>query len=199
MKVGEVLPGSPAEVAGLRPGDQIVAIDGRNLENLRPFYEAIIVGRKEVVELTVEHPGSAAGQRLLRLVVRGGRRVPERTSLTFSQTHVPTYAMTTRESRVIATRRRSHLRAGTMAKSYSKSGAFAYVETFGIQCARIEAFWADCRFGTYLRTLPAKSWYTSPREPICLAALNQNLARVVFRLIQRSRTLLLFETPASRL
>jgi hypothetical protein len=36
------------------------------------------VGRKEVVELTVEQPGSAAGQRLLRLVVRGGR-VPERT------------------------------------------------------------------------------------------------------------------------
>lgn len=165
MKVGEVLPGSPAEVAGLRPGDpgdQIVAIDGRNLENLRPLYEAIIGGRKEVVELTVEQLGSAAGQRLLRLVVRGGRRVPERTSLTFSQTHVPTYAMTTRESRVIATRR-SHLRAGTMAKSYSKSGAFAYVETFGIQCARIGAFWADCRLGTYLRTLPAKSG-TPPLE-----------------------------------
>jgi hypothetical protein len=79
IKVGEVLRGSPAELAGLRPGDQIVAIDGWNLENLRPFYEAFIVGRKEVVELTVEQPGSAAGQRLLRLVVRGGRRVPERT------------------------------------------------------------------------------------------------------------------------
>jgi phosphoserine phosphatase RsbU/P len=78
MKVGEVLHGSSAELAGLRPGDQIVAIDGRNLENLRPFYEAIIVGRKEVVELTVEQPGSAAGQRLVRLVVGGGRRVPER-------------------------------------------------------------------------------------------------------------------------
>jgi predicted metalloprotease with PDZ domain len=79
MKVGKVLPGTPAELAGLRPADQIVAIDGRNLNNLRPFYEAIIVGRKEVVELTVEQPGSAAGQRLLRLVVRGERRVPERT------------------------------------------------------------------------------------------------------------------------
>jgi membrane-associated protease RseP (regulator of RpoE activity) len=79
MKVGEVLPGSPAELAGLRPGDQIVAVDGRNLENLRPFYETIIVGRKEVVELTVEQPGSAAGQRRLRLVVRGGTRVPGRT------------------------------------------------------------------------------------------------------------------------
>jgi C-terminal processing protease CtpA/Prc len=64
MKVGEVLPGSPAELAGLRSGDQIVAIDGRNLEHLRPFYEAIIVGRKEAVELTVEQPESAAGQRV---------------------------------------------------------------------------------------------------------------------------------------
>jgi C-terminal processing protease CtpA/Prc len=77
--LGEVLPGSPAELAGLRPGDQIVAVDGRNLENLRPFYETIIVGRKEVVELTVEQPGSATGQRRLRLVVRGGTRVPGRT------------------------------------------------------------------------------------------------------------------------
>jgi PDZ domain len=74
MKVG-----SPAALAELRPGDQIVALDGRNLENLRPFYEAIIAGRKEVVELTVEQPGSATGQRLLRLVVRGGRGAPERT------------------------------------------------------------------------------------------------------------------------
>jgi len=79
MKLGEVLPGSPAEQAGLRPGDRIVAIDGHSLNNLRPFYDSIIVGRKEVIELTVEQPGSAPGQRLLRLVVKGGRRVPKRT------------------------------------------------------------------------------------------------------------------------
>jgi sigma-B regulation protein RsbU (phosphoserine phosphatase) len=78
MKVGEVLPGSPADQAGLRSGDRIVAIDGQRLSNLRPFYDAIIVGRKQVIELTVEQPGSA-GQRQLRLVVSGGKRVPKRT------------------------------------------------------------------------------------------------------------------------
>src|SRR6266542_3182405 len=58
MKVHAVLPGSPAEQAGLRPGDRIVAIDGQKLENLRPFYEAIVVGHNDVVELTVEQPSS---------------------------------------------------------------------------------------------------------------------------------------------
>jgi hypothetical protein len=79
MKVGEVLPDSPADRAGLRPNDQIVAIDGQSLENLRPFYEAIIVGQNEVVELTVQRPGSLAERRVLRLMVHGGRQVPERT------------------------------------------------------------------------------------------------------------------------
>jgi len=79
MKVGEVLPGSPADQAGLRPGDRIVAIDGKKLNNLRPFYDAIIAGHKEVIELTVEQPGSAAGLRQLQLVVNGGKRVPQRT------------------------------------------------------------------------------------------------------------------------
>lgn len=74
MKVGEVFPGSPADRAGLRPGDRIVAIDGQNLKNLRPFYEAIVVGQKEAIELTVEQPESASGQRQLRLVVGGGKR-----------------------------------------------------------------------------------------------------------------------------
>src|SRR5215467_5306198 len=79
MQVGEVFPGSPADKAGLRPGDRIIAIDGHPLADLRPFYQAIIIGHKDVVELTVEQPGSAAGQRQIRLVVGGGKRVPPRT------------------------------------------------------------------------------------------------------------------------
>ncbi|HKU28449.1 MAG TPA: PDZ domain-containing protein, partial [Candidatus Sulfotelmatobacter sp.] len=77
MQVGEVLPGSPAEQSGLHSGDRIVAIDGQILTNLRPFYEAIIAGHKNSVELTVEEPGLPAGQRQLQLIVAGGRRVPE--------------------------------------------------------------------------------------------------------------------------
>ena len=79
MQVGEVFPGSPADKAGLRPGDRIIAIDGHPLADLRPFYQAIIIGHKDAVELAVEQPGSAAGQRQIRLVVGGGKRVPPRT------------------------------------------------------------------------------------------------------------------------
>src|SRR5215469_4474913 len=79
MQVGHVFPGSPAEKAGLRPGDRIIAIDGQPLADLRPFYQAIIIGHQNVVELTVERTASAAEQRQIRLVVGGGRRVPPRT------------------------------------------------------------------------------------------------------------------------
>jgi C-terminal processing protease CtpA/Prc len=69
----------PAERAGLRPCDRIVAVDGQDLKNLRPFYGAIIAGHKAAIDLTVEERGSAGGQRVLRVVVGGGKRVPQRT------------------------------------------------------------------------------------------------------------------------
>jgi C-terminal processing protease CtpA/Prc len=80
MSVGAVFPESPAEQAGLRPGDRIVAIDGQKLENLRPFYEAIIIGQKDTVELTVQEPSSSTGLRQLKLVLRGGNPAPKRTT-----------------------------------------------------------------------------------------------------------------------
>jgi PDZ domain len=79
MRVGVVFAGSPAEQAGLRPVDRIVAIDGQKLDNLRSFYEAIIVGQKDVVELTVEEPGSL-GQRQLKVVLRSRNPAPMRMS-----------------------------------------------------------------------------------------------------------------------
>lgn len=80
MKVGAVFPDSPAQRAGLRPGDLIVAIDGQKLENLRPFYEAIIVGQKDVVELTAEQANSPAEQRRLELMLRSGQPALKRTT-----------------------------------------------------------------------------------------------------------------------
>jgi len=80
MRVGAVLRGSPAERAGLRPGDWIVAIDGRKLEDLRPLYESIVAGQDDVVELTVEQPGSPGEQRRLQLVLRDGKPMPNRTT-----------------------------------------------------------------------------------------------------------------------
>ena len=76
MIVGDVLPGSPAEQAGLRTGDRIIAIDGKPLENLRPFYEGIVVGQKDVLELTVQQPSLVVGPRKLGLVLRGGKPAP---------------------------------------------------------------------------------------------------------------------------
>ena len=76
IKVGFVFPGGPAAEAGLRAGDRIVAIDGKPLDTLRPFYEAMIVGQKGVVEVTVEQPGSPVPQRALKLVLRGSKPAP---------------------------------------------------------------------------------------------------------------------------
>jgi PDZ domain len=79
MTVGDVIPGRAAEQAGLRPGDRIYAINGQRLDNLRPFYEAIVVGENDVLELTVEDPSSPGRRHQLELPVHGGRRVPPRT------------------------------------------------------------------------------------------------------------------------
>ena len=80
ITVGAVFPESPAEQAGLRPGDRLVAIDGQKLENLRPFYDSVIIGQKDVVELTVEPPGLSAKQRRLELVLRGRKPAPKQTT-----------------------------------------------------------------------------------------------------------------------
>jgi phosphoserine phosphatase RsbU/P len=79
MHVGEVFPGSPADKAGLSPGDRIIAIDGRKLTTLRPFYDAIVAGHEIMLELTVEQQGSFPGERQLKLVVWGGERKRPRT------------------------------------------------------------------------------------------------------------------------
>src|SRR5438874_9462913 len=71
--VSGVAQGSPADEAGLRTGDRIVAIDGDPVESLRPFYEAIVVGQKDVLDITVERPGAAGGRRTLGLALRGSK------------------------------------------------------------------------------------------------------------------------------
>lgn len=78
MTVGVVYPESPAEQAGLRPGDRIVAIDGQKLESLRPFYESMIVGQKDTIELSVQDASSSAGARQSILVLSDGKPVPMR-------------------------------------------------------------------------------------------------------------------------
>jgi hypothetical protein len=76
--VGDVVPGSPADKAGLETGDRIVTIDQNPLDNLRPFYNAIVVGQKDVVDFTIKRPSVPGGRRTLELVLRGSKPAPMR-------------------------------------------------------------------------------------------------------------------------
>ena len=59
LPVLSVEPGSPAEQAGLRAGDRIVAINGQVLDTAVPSYRAFDLGRVgDVLELTVSRPGT---------------------------------------------------------------------------------------------------------------------------------------------
>ncbi|MFQ5695367.1 MAG: PDZ domain-containing protein, partial [Terriglobia bacterium] len=61
MRVTRVPEGSAAEQAGLRPEDRIVAINGRRLDTVNPYFDAVYRGQPgDVVELTVERPRAAA-------------------------------------------------------------------------------------------------------------------------------------------
>jgi phosphoserine phosphatase RsbU/P len=58
--VSSVQPGSAAELAGLRPGDQILAINGKQLEDLEPFYRIVSRGKPgDVITLQVQRPGTS--------------------------------------------------------------------------------------------------------------------------------------------
>jgi sigma-B regulation protein RsbU (phosphoserine phosphatase) len=58
IPVLDVVPGSPAERAGLRPGDHIVAINGQILQTSAPLDETWARSRPgDHVEVTVERPG----------------------------------------------------------------------------------------------------------------------------------------------
>jgi sigma-B regulation protein RsbU (phosphoserine phosphatase) len=58
LRVIQVLQGSNAQQAGLRPGDEILAINGTRLDKLTPFYESVLRGRRgDTVRLLVLRPG----------------------------------------------------------------------------------------------------------------------------------------------
>jgi sigma-B regulation protein RsbU (phosphoserine phosphatase) len=73
IAVLRVYPGSPAERAGLRENDRIVAVNGRVLDSINPFNEIWYNAHPgDSVELTVVRPGTPG-----TLQLRGTFRVPE--------------------------------------------------------------------------------------------------------------------------
>jgi sigma-B regulation protein RsbU (phosphoserine phosphatase) len=61
LRVTRVLPGQNAEQAGLRPGDQILAINHVKLDTLTPYYQAVGRGKPgTTVTFTVRRPGEAS-------------------------------------------------------------------------------------------------------------------------------------------
>jgi sigma-B regulation protein RsbU (phosphoserine phosphatase) len=60
ITVGDVVPGSPAEKAGLKAGDHIIGINGRLLDTSAPYDEAYARGRPgDPIELTISRPGES--------------------------------------------------------------------------------------------------------------------------------------------
>ena len=61
LLITRVDPGSAAEQAGLRAGDQILSVNGHRLDTLLPFFAAMVRGQPgDVVQLIIERPGAAA-------------------------------------------------------------------------------------------------------------------------------------------
>ena len=58
---GEILPGGAADRAGLRPGDRVLAFDGRPLETWEALVAAVQTNPGRTVELTVRRAGAPPG------------------------------------------------------------------------------------------------------------------------------------------
>lgn len=68
MQIIEVERGGPGDQAGIRAGDRVVAINGRHLDNLVPYYEEIVLSHLgETIQLAVERTGTT-GQLEFRVV-----------------------------------------------------------------------------------------------------------------------------------
>jgi S1-C subfamily serine protease len=66
VRVQEVLPGSPAEAAGIRPGDVILSLDGTPITGLRA-YSDLLKARKpgDAVEVVVRKDGEKTRLRVV--------------------------------------------------------------------------------------------------------------------------------------
>lgn len=73
-KIGEVFDGHPAAVAGIRPGDRVVAVDGKKVSSWSEMIAIIDQGRDRNIMLTVQ-TGHGEQTYSLRPEIREGRGV----------------------------------------------------------------------------------------------------------------------------
>ncbi len=60
MVVSEVAPGSPADKAGLKPGDEVTSLNGEKIKDLQHYSDRLFACRpNQPVELAVERAGKA--------------------------------------------------------------------------------------------------------------------------------------------
>ncbi len=60
-QIGEVVPGSPADEAGLQPGDIIYEVNGREVQNVQELSYAIRLHLGQTIDMTVRRAGGAPG------------------------------------------------------------------------------------------------------------------------------------------
>jgi len=61
VTIAEAVPGSPAQEAGLRPGDVILAIDGHEVRNLQEVGRLVRLHMGETLEFTIKRPAAYPG------------------------------------------------------------------------------------------------------------------------------------------
>lgn len=66
--IGEVLPGSPAAAAGLRPGDRVVEVDGNTIDSFNDLLAYVSLRPAQTMDVVVEHEGA---RRSVTLTTRG--------------------------------------------------------------------------------------------------------------------------------
>ncbi len=75
-RLGQVMPGSAAERAGLKPGDRITHVDGTEVTDWRAFAEAIRASAERPMDLTLVRDGRSRHITVVPLaVVQDGKRI----------------------------------------------------------------------------------------------------------------------------
>jgi regulator of sigma E protease len=69
--IGRTIPGESADLAGLKPGDRILSVDGKSVQHHVDFYEAIEGKSQKTVVVSVERSGQILSLNMIPKIVEG--------------------------------------------------------------------------------------------------------------------------------